>query len=422
MRQKEVLMFLNIAHFFDHYFLLIFPTAAIAIAVEWDMSYGAVLVMGTPLYVTFAVATLPAGWLGDRFDRTFLIACFFLGGGAASLLVSFSSGPVSLMAGLALLGLFAALYHPIGLALVPDIAQRTGRALAVNGVFGNMGLAAAVAVTGVLAEHSGWQSGFLAPGIAGLIAGTILLLRRWRAGNPCGGEITRRQRDHHPAHPDQRFRCGLRGGAVWRLCVQCGDRVDAEIFRRTAAHAGRRPVVDRCVRGNYFRRCRIRAIADRRTVGPLWRAADHDRPRARANCPVGLPGAGPWLGRGAFGACAGHAYLCRNSHYQLVARTLHTIWPSFAGGIGRICFGARRRLGRRTDHCRHARRRVGLRYSILGARCLRHNGFCRRMVLTEIAQQLIYRGECIPLLTHDVLPAMEYSAPSPAKNSAGGSY
>jgi MFS family permease len=86
------------------------------------------------------------------------------------------------MAGLALLGLFAALYHPIGLALVPELAARTGRALAVNGVFGNLGLAAAAAVTGVLAQYGGWQNAFLAPGVAGLVVGGLLLLRRWRLG------------------------------------------------------------------------------------------------------------------------------------------------------------------------------------------------------------------------------------------------
>ena len=86
-------MFLNIAHFFDHFFLLIFPTASIAIAAEWDMSYGAVLAMGTPLYVAFAVATLPAGWLGDRFDRTYLIACFLLAAARRAYSSRFRPGP-----------------------------------------------------------------------------------------------------------------------------------------------------------------------------------------------------------------------------------------------------------------------------------------------------------------------------------------
>ncbi len=164
MSRNEALMFLNAAHFFDHLFLLIFPTAAIAIVAEWGLTYGEALALGTPVYVMFALGTLPAGWLGDRFDRTLLIALFFVACGASSLLISLSTGPKSLMLGLGFLGLFAALYHPIGLALVPDVAERTGRALAVNGVFGNMGLAAAALVTGFFAAHGGWQSAFLVPG------------------------------------------------------------------------------------------------------------------------------------------------------------------------------------------------------------------------------------------------------------------
>ena len=66
MSRKSGLMFLNIAHFFDHFFLLIFPTAVIAIEADWGLSYGAALALGTSMYVAFGVATLPAGWLGDH--------------------------------------------------------------------------------------------------------------------------------------------------------------------------------------------------------------------------------------------------------------------------------------------------------------------------------------------------------------------
>jgi MFS family permease len=184
MSRNETLMFLNVAHFFDHLFLLTFPTAAIAIGAEWGLTYGEALALGTPVYVMFALGTLPAGWLGDRFDRTLLIALFFVACGASSLLISLSTGPNSLMLGLGFLGLFAALYHPIGLALVPDVAERTGRALAVNGVFGNMGLAAAALVTGYFAAHGGWQSAFLVPGAASMMVGCALCLRRLRSGAP----------------------------------------------------------------------------------------------------------------------------------------------------------------------------------------------------------------------------------------------
>ena len=177
MSRNESLHFINIAHFFDHFFLLIFPTAALAIAPAWDMSYAQVLLMGTPLYVTFAIGTLPSGWLGDRVDRLKLIMIFFLGCGISSLLIAFANGPMALMFGLGLLGLFASMYHPIGLAHVTDIGKRTGRALAINGVWGNMGLAGAAITTGISAKTLGWQAAFALPGVVSI---AIAALMYWR--------------------------------------------------------------------------------------------------------------------------------------------------------------------------------------------------------------------------------------------------
>ena len=191
MSRTEALAFLNIAHFFDHFFLLIFPTAALAIAPAWGMTYADVLLLGSPLYAMFALGTLPAGWLGDRMDRMTLIAVFFIGGGGAALWTGLATGPLPMAAGLGALGLFAAIYHPVGLAQVTQIGQRTGRALAVNGVFGNMGLAGAALATGFLARFLGWEWAFLVPGGLSLLIGLLLLSRlgqgwrlnhRWRMG------------------------------------------------------------------------------------------------------------------------------------------------------------------------------------------------------------------------------------------------
>jgi MFS family permease len=178
MSRNESLQFINLAHFFDHFFLLIFPTAALAIAPAWDMSYAQTLILGTPLYVMFALGTLPSGWLGDRIDRMKLIILFFVGCGASCLLIALSSGPSTLMTGLGFLGLFTSLYHPVGLALVTDISKRTGRALAINGVFGNMGLAFAALTTGILAKYAGWQSAFALPGVLSVMLGGIVYWRR----------------------------------------------------------------------------------------------------------------------------------------------------------------------------------------------------------------------------------------------------
>ena len=156
---------------------MIFPTAALAIAPAWDMSFADVLLLGTPLYILFALGTLPAGWLGDRVDRLTLIAVFFVGCGASSIWISLATGPTTMMIGLASLGLFAAIYHPVGLAHVTQIGLRSGRALAINGVFGNMGLAGAAITTGVLAQFFGWQSAFALPGVVSVAVGGILFLR-----------------------------------------------------------------------------------------------------------------------------------------------------------------------------------------------------------------------------------------------------
>ncbi len=177
MSRNEMLQFINVAHFFDHFFLLIFPTAALAIAPAWAMSFADVLLFGTPLYFMFALGTIPAGWLGDRMDRMMLIAVFYLGCGASALWISLATGPVAMTFGLASLGLFAAIYHPVGLAHVTQIGLRSGRALAINGVFGNMGLAGAAVTTGILAQIFGWQSAFALPGALSVAIGFLLLVR-----------------------------------------------------------------------------------------------------------------------------------------------------------------------------------------------------------------------------------------------------
>jgi MFS family permease len=181
MSRKTGLMYLNLAHFFDHFFLLVFPTAVIAIESDWNLIYGEALAMGTSMYVAFAVATLPAGWLGDHIDRRILITIFFFGCGASSIFTGLVPGAFGIATGLAFLGAFAAIYHPVGMSLVIELAERPGRALAVNGVFGNMGLAGAALVTGLLTAQFGWRSAFIVPGVIAIAIGVFYALQNFRS-------------------------------------------------------------------------------------------------------------------------------------------------------------------------------------------------------------------------------------------------
>ncbi len=186
MNAKVTLRFLNLGHFFDHFFLLIFPTAVIAIERDWQLDYGSALALGTPIYAAFALGTLPAGWLGDRWRREWLIALLFIGCGGASVFAALSSGPLLLMISLGAMGLFASIYHPVGLSMVTQMSTRPGRALAVNGVYGNLGLAGATLLTGVMAETFGWRSAFLLPGIISIAVGVVYLVLTRRAAASAG--------------------------------------------------------------------------------------------------------------------------------------------------------------------------------------------------------------------------------------------
>lgn len=170
-RQLEFL-FLNIGHFLDHFVLLIFASAAaLQLAEEWDMSYAALIPWATPGFVAFGVCALPAGWLADRWSRPGTMVIFFLGIGLACLLASRSNTPVELAMALTALGAFAAIYHPVGLSMVVAGRSNTGMPLAINGVWGNLGVASAALVTGLMIDSSGWRGAFVATGILCLCVG-----------------------------------------------------------------------------------------------------------------------------------------------------------------------------------------------------------------------------------------------------------
>jgi MFS family permease len=180
------LLFLNLAHAYDHFFLLIFPTAVLALAPAWGMSYGEALAFGTAAFVAFGLGTLPVGWLGDRWSRTRLMTIFFIGIGGSSILTGLAPGPVTLVIGLALIGLFASIYHPVGTALVVQSAGGSGRALGINGVFGNLGIAGAGLITGATAAWLGWRAAFILPGAVAVLTG-LLFARYGRPAADQGG-------------------------------------------------------------------------------------------------------------------------------------------------------------------------------------------------------------------------------------------
>ena len=175
-------LFLNAGHFCDHLFLPIYPVAVLALEREWQQPFEELIWPMTVGLIGFAGATIPAGWLGDRWSRDGMLAIFFLGIGASSILTGFMDGTLGLALGLGLIGVFAAIYHPVGLAMVVSGTDRVGWVLGVNGVWGNMGVAAAALLAGVLCSHFGWRAAFIVPGCAAMLLGLGYLIYLRRAG------------------------------------------------------------------------------------------------------------------------------------------------------------------------------------------------------------------------------------------------
>jgi MFS family permease len=167
--------FLNWAHALDHFVILIYPTVVIELAAIYGQSYATLIALSTASFVAFGLFPLPAGWLGDHWSRRNLMVAFYLGCGVSLIAAAFAPSLTLLAVALFSLGLFAAIYHPVGTAMIIEHAKERGRTLAFNGVCGNLGVSLAAGITAALTATLSWRGAFLVPGIVCVATGAIYL-------------------------------------------------------------------------------------------------------------------------------------------------------------------------------------------------------------------------------------------------------
>jgi len=158
--KRRSIAFLNLAHAIDHFVLLIFPSVVIGLEAVFGRPYEEMIALSTAGFVAFA---LPAGWLADRWSRRNMMALFFVGCGVSLLGASVASTPLMLALALGLLGAFAAIYHPVGMAMLIEVSKARPRTLAFNGVCGNLGVTLAPGISAMIAAWFGWRAAFLVP-------------------------------------------------------------------------------------------------------------------------------------------------------------------------------------------------------------------------------------------------------------------
>src|SRR5215472_3262992 len=132
--KRRAIAFLNLAHAIDHFVLLIFPAVVIGLEVVFNRAYAEMIALSTAAFVAFGVFSIPAGWLADRWSRRNMMALFYFGCAVSLLAVGLAPTPIMLAVAMFLLGTFAAIYHPVGMAMLIDVSRARPRTLAFNGV------------------------------------------------------------------------------------------------------------------------------------------------------------------------------------------------------------------------------------------------------------------------------------------------
>ncbi len=171
--RRRSIAFLNWAHAIDHFVLLIYPTVVIGLEVVYQRPYNELIALSSTAFVAFGIFSLPAGWLADRWSRRNMMVAFYLGCGLSLAGTAFAPTPMWLAVGMFMLGVFAAIYHPVGMAMLIEASGAKGRTLAFNGVCGNLGVSLAAGISAALATWVSWRAAFLAPAVICVATGIV---------------------------------------------------------------------------------------------------------------------------------------------------------------------------------------------------------------------------------------------------------
>jgi MFS family permease len=170
-----VLFFASAAHGMHHVLLTLYLTLVLVIAPQWRLPYNDLVALWTLGAMLVGLGAPFAGWLADRIGETKVLVLAFAGLGTSATLCGFAQDTLQMEGALALLGLSGSIYHPVGFAWVVKHASRRGRAIAVTGIAGSIGVALGPVIAGGLATVAGWRTAFILPGAITLSIGALLL-------------------------------------------------------------------------------------------------------------------------------------------------------------------------------------------------------------------------------------------------------
>jgi len=172
--ERKILVFTCAAHFFSHFYELLFPALAIPLMVYFQKDLPDILKLAFPMYLLYGLGALPWGIISDRFGNRRSLVIFFMGCGIGALMTAVSSSAGMVMISLGVIGFFNSIYHAAGMGMISMGIRNRGTALGINGAFGNLGMVSAPFTAGLLNWLVGWRLTYLVVGGICLLWGLFL--------------------------------------------------------------------------------------------------------------------------------------------------------------------------------------------------------------------------------------------------------
>ena len=141
--EKKILILTSAAHYLTHFFVLVFPVLVMPISRDLSMEPADVIKISFPMYLCYGLLAIPWGYLSDRFDARLMMGAGLIIAGIGFLATGLAESIGQLTLCLGVIGVGCSAYHPSGLALLSKGIRVRGRAMGINGLWGNFGIASA---------------------------------------------------------------------------------------------------------------------------------------------------------------------------------------------------------------------------------------------------------------------------------------
>lgn len=228
----RLVLVVSCAHALVHVFELSLPAVEQLVSQEFAVGRETSGWLGTTWRLPFGGAALLAGWLADRCGAVRMLLLYLTGCSLTAVSLLWFRDLPAVFVLMFLMGAFASIYHPAGLALISRVTSPEVRptALGWHGIFGSAGiagapfLASAVFLTGKVSWR-GYYALLAVP--AALVAAAFLLVSRSgravEAGGPCSSRVRSSEAaaadGEGPAAEDDafhrgRYLCLVAGGAL----------------------------------------------------------------------------------------------------------------------------------------------------------------------------------------------------------------